>query len=192
MYNGVKAMIAREKELGGGAQPAAASQPAAAEEETKVGPHLKKPEDIKGFPVFPPGTKSLLSKCMTREVWDQLQDKSDKSGVSFRQAILSGCQNVDSGIGVYAGSHDSYTTFAPLMDKIIEQYHGHAKGARHISDMDHTKLQCPPFPAEDAAMIKSTRIRVGRNLADYPLGPGITREQRNEIEQKVVQACSQF
>ena len=41
-------------------------------------------------------------------------------------------------------------------------------------------------------MIKSTRIRVGRNLANYPLGPGVTREQRNEIEQKVVQACSQF
>ena len=78
------------------------------------------------------------------------------------------------------------------MDKIIEQYHGHAKGARHVSDMDHTKLQCPPFPPEDAAMIKSTRIRVGRNLKDYPLGPGITREQRNEIEQKVVQACNSF
>jgi len=41
-------------------------------------------------------------------------------------------------------------------------------------------------------MIKSTRIRVGRNLADYPLGPGITRDQRNEIEQKVVMACNTF
>ena len=78
------------------------------------------------------------------------------------------------------------------MDKIIEQYHGHGKDARHVSDMDYNKLQCPPFPAEDAAMIKSTRIRVGRNLADYPLGPGITREQRTAIEQKVVQACNTF
>ena len=134
MYNGVKAMIAREKELGGGAQPVASA------EETKAGPHLKKPEDITGFPIFPAGTTSLLSKCMTRDIWQQLEDKSDACGVSFRQAILSGCQNTDSGIGVYAGSHDSYTTFAPLMDKIIETYHGHAKGARHVSDMDHTKL----------------------------------------------------
>lgn len=31
-------------------------------------------------------------------------------------------------------------------------------------------------------MIKSTRIRVGRNLAKFPLGPGITREQRNQVE----------
>ena len=68
------------------------------------------------------------------------------------------------------------------MDRIIEQYHGHSKDARHVSDMDYRKLQCPPFPPEDAAMIKSTRIRVGRNLADFPLGPAITREQRNAIE----------
>ena len=142
--------------------------------------------------MFATEVKSLLSKNLSREIWNELKDKKDKHGFDFRSAILSGCQNVDSGIGVYAGSHDSYTAFAPLMDKIIEQYHGHAKTAKHISDMDYQKLQCPPFPAEDAAMIKSTRIRVGRNLADLPLGPGITKEQRNEIEQKVVQACNTF
>ena len=129
--------------------------------------------------MFPPGTKSLLSKNLTKEIWDQLKDKKDAHGFDFRSAILSGCQNVDSGIGVYAGSHDSYTAFAPLMDKIIEQYHGHAKTAKHVSDMDFQKLQCPPFSAADASMIKSTRIRVGRNLKDLPLGPGITKEQRN-------------
>ena len=44
MYDGVKAMIAKEKELGGGgAQPAAAAS-GAAEEEVKAGPHLTKPE----------------------------------------------------------------------------------------------------------------------------------------------------
>jgi arginine kinase len=37
-------------------------------------------------------------------------------------------------------------------------------------------------------MIVSTRIRVGRNLADYPLGPGLTKEQRVEIEEKVSDA----
>ena len=78
------------------------------------------------------------------------------------------------------------------MDRIIEQYHSHGKADKHVSDMDHTKLQCPPFSPEDASMIKSTRIRVGRNLAEFPLGPGITNEQRNEIEQKVVEACNKF
>jgi len=35
------------------------------------------------------------------------------------------------------------------------------------------------FTPGDTAMIKSTRIRVGRNLAEYPLGPGVTKAQRD-------------
>jgi len=34
-------------------------------------------------------------------------------------------------------------------------------------------------------MILSTRIRVGRNLAEFPLGPGISKEQRDKIEATV-------
>ena len=106
--------------------------------------------------------------------------------------VMSGAQNVDSGIGLYAGSHDSYTTFAELFDKVIEDYHKHGKDDKHVSDMDFTKLECPPFTEEEASMILSTRIRVGRNLADYPLGPGVTKEQRLEIMGKVVEACDKF
>lgn len=40
------------------------------------------------------------------------------------------------------------------------------------------KLNAPPFSEEDAKFIRSTRIRVGRNLDGFPLGPGITNEQR--------------
>jgi arginine kinase len=45
---------------------------------------------------------------------------------------------------------------------------------------------------DDAAMIVSTRIRVGRNLADYPLGPGVSKEQRLEIMEKVTTAAQNF
>ena len=106
--------------------------------------------------------------------------------------ILSGAQNVDSGIGLYAGSHDSYTTFADLFDKVIEDYHKHGKDAKHISDMDYTKLDCPPFSEEDTKRIVSTRIRVGRNLKDFPLGPGVSNEQRNKIEELVSTALKGF
>lgn len=87
---------------------------------------------------------------------------------------------------MYAGSHDSYTTFAPLFDKIVEDYHKHGKSAKHVSNMNASELKAPPFAPEDAAMIISTRIRVGRNLADFPLGPGLTKEQRLDIMNKVV------
>ena len=74
---------------------------------------------LTGFPVFPEGTKSFLGKNLTREIWDKLKDTKDAHGVTFKEVIFSGCQNIDSEIGVYVGSHDSYTAFAPLMDKII-------------------------------------------------------------------------
>jgi hypothetical protein len=77
---------------------------------------------------------------------------------------------------VYAGSEDTYSKFDKFFDLIIEDYHKHKKQDKHVSDMTVDKLNAPPFPEEDAKMIKSTRIRVGRNLKGYPLGPGITNE----------------
>ena len=82
MYNGVKAMIAKEKELGGGGQAAASG--GAAEEEVKCGPHLKSPDQLTGYPVFPDGTKSLLAKNLSRDLWNQLKDTKDAHGVTFK------------------------------------------------------------------------------------------------------------
>jgi len=62
-----------------------------------------------------------------------------------------------------------------LFGAIIEDYHGHSKDAKHESNMDHTQLNCPELPDDEKAMILSTRIRVGRNLAEVPLGPGISK-----------------
>ena len=60
---------------------------------------------------FPEGTNSLLSKWLTPGHQKGMKGKSDSAGFTFEQAIFSGCKNVDSGIGIYAGSHDSYKSF---------------------------------------------------------------------------------
>ena len=142
--------------------------------------------------MFPAGNKSLLCKYLTKDIYNKFKGKKDKAGVPFEQMILSGAQNVDSGIGLYAGSHDSYTTFSDLFDKVIEDYHGHKKDGKHVSNMEASKLKCPPFPADEAAMIISTRIRVGRNLAEFPLGPGVTKAQRDSIEKTVSEALKKM
>ena len=96
MYDGVKAMIAAEKELMGvpanplapqaaapakAAAPPQAAAPAKAAAPIKAGPHLKKPEDITGFPEFPAGTKSLLSKYLKKDVYEKYKGKKDSCGV---------------------------------------------------------------------------------------------------------------
>jgi hypothetical protein len=75
MYDGVKAMIEKEKELRGGA---------GAAKETKCGSHLKNAEELVGFPVFPAGTKSLLWKHLTPDLWNKYANAKDKFGFTFK------------------------------------------------------------------------------------------------------------
>ena len=154
---------------------------------------FKSSEELTDFNTFfLEGTKSSLSRNMTKEIWEEYKDQSCDSGVTFKTCIFSGIKNQDSGIGLYAGSHQAYTKFEKLFDKVVEEYHGHGKDATHKSDMTSEGLQNTEFSEEDAAMINSTRIRVGRNLAGFPLGPGVSKEQRLEIMTKVTQACETF
>ena len=144
---------------------------------------LKFPEDQQ---------KSALCRLLTPEIWEACKDKVDAHGYAFKLAVFSGAQNPASGIGVYAGSHDSYKAFAPLFDRIIEDYHGHKPDAKHHSEMSTENLVAPAFPEDEAAMINSTRIRVGRNFAKFPLGTCISKENRLEIMNAVVKATESF
>jgi len=48
-----------------------------------MGSHLVFPSQINKFPFFPSGTKSLLSKVLTRDVWDACKDRKDQFGYTF-------------------------------------------------------------------------------------------------------------
>ena len=111
MYNGVKAMIDKEKEL----RPKEhkeekkeehkkeehkAEEPKKApveEHHDKVvdhvdcGSHMKSSKELVAFPKFPAGTKSLLSKNLSKEIWAKLHEAKDKVGFTFKKAIFSGC-----------------------------------------------------------------------------------------------------
>jgi len=78
MYDGVKVMIAKERELANKANAIMSTS-------------LKSYNDINSFPFFPPGTNSLLMKCLTSQIWSKYKDMKDKSGFTFKQAIFSGC-----------------------------------------------------------------------------------------------------
>ena len=165
---------------------------AGAPQDTKI-PNYGSASEMQDYRLLlPAGTKSLLAKALTQDVWNEYKDLSDKYGVSFKTCIFSGVKNVDSGVGVYAGSHDAYYKFCKLFDKVIEDYHGHKKNDTHKSDMTSEGLKNADFSEEDAAMILSTRIRVARNLDGFPLGSGVSKEQRLDIMNKVVKAMDSF
>jgi len=136
------------------------------------------------FPAFNQSCTSLLSRYLSEQLFEQLKDQVTENGFTLAQAINSGVVNQDSGVGVYAGDAESYHLFSPLFDPIIADYHGFSKTDRHCSDLDIEKLSAPN-PDPDGQFILSTRIRVGRNIAGLPLGPALTKTQRNSIESQV-------
>ncbi len=141
------------------------------------------------YPKFPDDCKSLLSKHLTPEVFETLKDKETSNGFTLEQAINSGVQNLDSGIGVYAGDKESYHTFGALLDPIIEEYHGFTKEDSHQSNMNPDDLNAPN-PDPEGKFIVSTRIRVGRNMDNMPLGPAISKKQRDQVEASVVKGLN--
>jgi creatine kinase/arginine kinase len=140
------------------------------------------------YPTFPKHTTSLLAKHLNPEIFELLKERKTPNGFTLQQVINSGVVNSDSEIGVYAGDAESYETFAPLFDKIIEDYHGFTKEEQHRSNLNPEELTIEPL---DENYVRSTRIRVGRNLDGFPLGAGISKAQRNEVEHLVSKAlCS--
>ena len=141
--------------------------------------------DTNKFPNFPSGCTSMLCKHLSKDVFEKLKNKQTANGFTIKDAINSGVENIDSGIGVYAGDAESYTVFSPLFDPIIQEYHGFSKKDVHKSNRNPKDLDAPNIDPEGDYII-STRIRVGRNIKNMPLGPAISKEQRNQIEASIV------
>ena len=123
---------------------------------------------------------SLVAKYVTAPLWEKLSGvRTATSGFSLAKAIACAVQFDDQHCGIYAGDWDSYKEFSDVFDPIIQEYHGIAADAVHTSDMDVTKIKGNIDPA---APVHSTRIRVGRSIDGFGLSPGITKQQRLDVE----------
>merc|ERR1711878_65 len=123
---------------------------------------------------------SLVAKHVTPEKWEKLAEhKTATSGFTLAQAIACAVEYDDQHCGIYAGDADSYKDFAEVFDPLICEYHGLDADFAHTSDMDSSKLK---GNVNGDAPVKSTRIRVGRSIDGFGLSPGITKEQRLEME----------
>merc|ERR1711872_29317 len=125
-------------------------------------------------------THSLVAKYVTKPIWDKLSSvKTATAGFTLSKAIACAVQFDDQHCGIYAGDWDSYKDFSEVFDPLIQEYHGISADAVHTSDMDVTKIKGNIDPT---APVKSVRIRVGRSIDGFGLSPGITKEQRLDVE----------
>merc|ERR1711936_1440390 len=123
---------------------------------------------------------SLVAKHVTKEAWDNLKDiKTATCGFTLAKAIACAVDFDDQHCGIYAGDADSYLDFADVFDPLICEYHGLSADFKHTSDMDATKITANVNPE---VPVHSCRIRVGRSIQGFGLSPGITKQQRVDVE----------
>ena len=133
----------------------------------------------KDFPYIK-SKKSLVKKHVTKAVWNKLKDiKTKTCGFTLWKAIQVSVEFPNQHCGIYAGDWDSYKDFASVFDPIIQEYHGISADSKHTSNMNPSKIQ--GNVASDVP-VHSVRIRVGRNIDGFGLSPGITKEQRTQME----------
>merc|ERR1712088_119612 len=133
---------------------------------------------------------SLTAKHVTAEKWAKLGDHVTKtSGFTLAKAIACAVDFDNQHCGIYAGDWDSYKDFANVFDPLIQEYHGISADAKHTSDMDVEKVVGNINPE---VPVHSTRIRVGRNINGFGLSPGITKQQRIDVEKLMSNALSKL
>merc|ERR1711862_336062 len=131
------------------------------------------------FPVIK-STHSLVAKHVTKERWDKVKDIETKTcGFTIAKACACAIEFDNQHCGIYAGDWDCYKDFAEIFDAIIQDYHGISPDAKHTSDMDASMIT---GNINEGVPVHSTRIRVGRSIDGFGLSPGITKQQRIDVE----------
>jgi len=155
----------------------------------------------KKFPAeadFPDFSKhnNWMSKSLTKEIYAQLRDKSTPGGYTLDQAIQTGVDNPGHPfimtVGATFGDEESYETFKPLFDKIIEKRHnGYKPTDKHKSDLNPDGLDGIKSKF-DETKVRSSRVRTGRSIRGLAMPTYCTRAERREVERILKEACSKL
>ena len=116
------------------------------------------------------------AKFFSREYYDSL---SAENKVALLRCVRSGTYNPESSVGCYAMRPEDYDTLRGFFAPLISDYHGVPEGAGQPSDWAADSMDL----AELGLGASSARVRVGRNLATFPLPGAMTKEQRCEMEE---------
>lgn len=129
----------------------------------------------------------MVQKHLPKDCWLWLQ-KTTKFGTSLVDCVKSAVENPNSSVGLYAPDPECYDTFPEIFWPVISDYHKvDVYSLKSVHDFGDAG-QLPDFEAKYAENIVSSRIRVGRTLKGYPMGPKLSRDTREEIKNEMIEA----
>ena len=104
--------------------------------------------------------------------------------------IRTGIENPDSQIGAYAQNGADYMDFEPLLEPMIRDHHNIPRERKIMQNHDWSAStsRCRLDDIDPVLGDVSMRVRVGRNLAAFPLPGAMTKAQRLEFEALMIEA----
>ena len=138
------------------------------------------------YPQLP--EQSLLKPVLTRELWQRIHEKKTRFKATFEAVLqLSSEEYLP---GLVAPDEDAYTVFSQLFLPVAEEYHSWDRNSPYVSVLH--KPQTFPNLDESGRFIKSTRARLVRNFTGFPFSVALHRQERERIEQKVLQLLNEL
>jgi len=153
----------------------------------------KKYSPDKDFPNFSKHN-NWMSKCLSKEMYAELRDRCTPSGYTFDNAIQTGVDNPGHPhimtVGCTLGDEETYETFKPLFDAVIENRHNGFKPTNmHTTNLNFEGLTNAKF---DKEYVRSCRIRTGRSIRGIGLPTSCTRAERREVENIFMTVVGRF
>ncbi|KAI8899651.1 ATP:guanido phosphotransferase [Globomyces pollinis-pini] len=138
---------------------------------------------------------NLMAKHFSEAYYNGLPE--DKK-VRLLKICRSGGDNADSSLGMYAQQPDDYDVFFDYFDKVIREYHKISGPLQHVTNWDlstrQARLEALGCGDGKLDLTKlglgktSMRVRVGRNLSSFPLPGSMTKQDRIQMENKMISA----
>ncbi len=130
---------------------------------------------------------NLMARYFSEKYFNTLdQSKRDR----IWRIVRTGIENPDSQMGAYARNCTDYEDFEPLLEPMIRDYHNlplpQEIGQKH--DWSAATSRCSLEDIDPALKSVSMRVRVGRNLAAFPLPGAMTKAHRLEFEALMIKA----
>lgn len=143
--------------------------------------------------------ENLMAKHFSRDWYETLRPELQQK---LLQICKSGAENPESTVGIYAMHSSDYDIFEPIFEKVICDYHKIQAPVLHVTNWDLTKqhkrlreIGCPDGILDLANLglsETSIRLRIGRNLAKFPLPGAMSREQRIKVENTLLKAIKKL
>jgi len=120
---------------------------------------------------------NITAAVFDEEFYNSL-DETNKA--DFLKCLNSGIENEDSGMGCYACQPNDYERFKPFFQAALEKYHKVDLSKKsHKNDWN---LETTYDLAELGLPALSMRVRTGRNLKNFPMPGGMSKDDRVNME----------